>query len=269
MLLIDPGRAVASLPPDATLVPWLPRDFGGDASRAHAFLLGAASLDRMIPVLVKEFALIGVTRRISASLPMLILSGAARAIAAGSITVGQIVPDRVSLVMRQSGPVTKHLGGAVRFARQSVAVSFLRRCVSDPAALAAIEAVVAHPIGQTRQPPADANERLLWLGRQLMVHALAIFPQASQREGPHGADVQQLLIGWIAHTVPTKVTPASDAPPPSSLSSVAQIVQAVENALPELPADISAQAQTLLDASKDGIPFCEECAKAAMGLLGV
>jgi hypothetical protein len=252
MLLIDPGRAVASLPPDAPLVPWLPRDFGGDASRAHAFLLGAATLDRIIPVLVKEFALIGVTRRISASLPMLILSEAARAIAAGSITVGQIVPDRVSLVMRQSGPVTKHLGGAVRFARQSVAVSFLRRCVSDPAALAAIEAVVAHPIGQTRQPPADADERLLWLGRQLMVHA-------------------QLLIGWIAHTVPTKVTPASDAPPPPppSLSLVAQIVQTVENALPELPADISAQAQTLLDASKDGIPFCEECAKAAMGLLGV
>ena len=74
------------------------------------------------------------------------------------------------------------------------------------------------------------------LGRQLMVHALALFPQVSQREGPHGADVQQLLIGWIAHTVPTKVTPASDAPPPPSLSSVAQIVQTVENALPELPA---------------------------------
>jgi hypothetical protein len=33
--------------------------------------------------------------------------------------------------------------------------------------------------------------------------------------------------------------------------------------LPDLPDYVSAQAQTLIDAATEGVPFCEECARAA------
>jgi hypothetical protein len=38
--------------------------------------------------------------------------------------------------------------------------------------------------------------------------------------------------------------------------------------LPDPPAELSPQAQTLIEAAKDGTPFCEECARRAAELAG-
>src|SRR5271157_3295921 len=98
MLLIDPHQSIASWPADAAPVPYFFRDFGGDALRIANFLTRAMSLERLIPLLLTEFAFSGYPPKLAAALPVLIVAEAARAIADGSIKVGQAVPDAAVLV---------------------------------------------------------------------------------------------------------------------------------------------------------------------------
>ena len=94
-----------------------------------------------------------------------------------------------------------------------------------------------------------------WLANQLMLRKLGLFPIRG--------DVSVLRLAWIEER-PITTIEATDAPPaPARAPPPPPPVLASLPAIPDLPDDISAQAQTLMDAADSGVPFCEECAKAA------
>jgi hypothetical protein len=261
MLLIDPRQSVASLPAHTPLVPFILQDFGGDVLKVAGFLAGAASLERLVPLLLKELSVSGHPPRHGGALPMLILADAARAIARGSIQVARAVPDTVALIFQESLAAVKRYDEAVRFATARTAANFLTKCLRSPEALPAFVSAFGHPGAYSKPPPTDPEALVTLLADLLARRELALIQM--------GADERQLRIVWVSRQPPSAVTPPAPPPPPPIFAAVTQIIQAAENALPDLPAEISAQAQTLMDAATDGVPFCEECAKAAMGLLGV
>jgi hypothetical protein len=59
----------------------------------------------------------------------------------------------------------------------------------------------------------------------------------------------------------TKPQSAAPAPAPAAARAPAAAPAPAPAAGPEL--DVAAMVQVLLDAARDGVPFCEECAKAA------
>lgn len=74
-------------------------------------------------------------------------------------------------------------------------------------------------------------------------------------------------IGESARFSIESMGPAAAAPPPPThAASPAPRSAPTEAAEPSFRADVDAPllAATLKDASKDGVPFCEECARAAM-----
>lgn len=59
----------------------------------------------------------------------------------------------------------------------------------------------------------------------------------------------------------TKPQAAAPAPAPAAARAPAAAPAPAPAAAPEL--DVAAMVQVLLDAARDGVPFCEECARAA------
>ena len=257
MLLIDPRQTIASIPAHASLVPFIVRDFDGDALRIANDLLHAAPLERLIPVLLKELAETGHAPKLPVSLPMLILSQAAREIAQGTIKLGFMLPEKLDF--RVGSSVEKHYGHALRFANARAAQDFVRRWSGVAEWQMAFAGALAHPRAAASQAPAGPD-LVNWVATLFMTHKLGLFPI--------GSDLGCLRFAWISHQAMTKTQIAAPPPAPAA-SPVPQIVQSVASTLPDLPAEISAQAQTLIDAAQSGVPFCEECAKAAAALLGV
>ena len=265
MLLIDPGRTATSLRPDAAPVPYVPRDFRGQVTRVAGFLSRVIAVERLLPVLLQEFAQMAAgTRRISASSPGVMLLEAAQAIAQGEMRVGQKLPASVTVIYRDTEEMIVRAEQCVHFPRERIAVDFLKLLLRDPVSGKALTRA-ARDAGDTATMPeaGQASDFAAWLAERLMKRKLALLPFA---EGAHQIRIGKLRLVRIRHRVPTALKPDTSPPPPPSAPA---IVQPMRTALPEAPPDISAQAQTLMDAARNGIPFCEECARAAAGLLGV
>ncbi|MSO99511.1 MAG: hypothetical protein EXR07_00445 [Acetobacteraceae bacterium] len=254
MLLIDPGRTVASLRSDAAPSPYFPRIFRGDPLEAGFFLTRAANLETLVPLLLTELRLLGTIQRLSPSLPVLVLQEAARAVARGLIQVGVSLPNEAILIFRHDDAVARRDDGSVRFPGLVVASAFMARCLGNPVSRTAVDATLKHPRGARHQLPNGADSLAAWLASLLLRRELGLFPANGDKGG--------LRLAWIDHQGTSTITVPPEPPPPPP-SVVAQIIQAVENALADLPADISAQAQTLIDAAEAGVAFCEECARAA------
>jgi hypothetical protein len=254
MLVINPGWGVTSERQDGAPFPYVLKDFRGQADRAAEFLSRSTSLDWLVLVLLQEIGGLSEVSRIPGSRPSSILEEAARWIAQGAIRVAESLRGTAELVFLASEPRARDLGQGVRFAKATVAVRFLGRCLVDPAARTAVDAAVAFHPDANQRPPVGASGLEPWLVNQLMLRRLGLFPV-------HG-DVGVLRLAWIEHSTVTRLEP-SPPPPPPPPPAVAQIIQTIASTMPDLPAEVSAQAQTMLDAAVDGVPFCEECAKAA------
>jgi hypothetical protein len=74
-------------------------------------------------------------------------------------------------------------------------------------------------------------------------------------------------VAWLEHGLPSgssvslAPSPVAAAQPPPSAAPM--------SVLPDPPAVLSPQAQTLIEAAQNGTPFCEECARRAAELAGV
>lgn len=202
MLLIDPGKGVISVRQDAAPVPYVLKDFGGQALRANAYLSRSTRGDLLAPLLIRELTNRGDVNRIGASRPALILEEVAHLVARGSIEVGERLPNTVTAVFRVGDPSSRDPGQAVRFAREDVAVDFQKRYLGAADAVTAITAALAHPKNARREKPADANTRDLWLVRLLMARQLGLFPIV--------ADLSLLRFAWIDSVPPANILP----PPP-------------------------------------------------------
>jgi hypothetical protein len=193
-------------------------------------------------------------QRIRVSLPMLILAEAADAVARGSIAVAQPAIKPATLVFLGSQPTARRDDDAVRFVRQQTAVDYLRPFLGKPATRQAIDAAIGYPGGGNRPPPSTTDSLLVWLAAQLVSRRLGLFPLPGIAGG--------LRIAWIDRQAPTRADPPPAAAPPPAPPPPPP-VQTAANPLPDLPDYVSAQAQTLIDAATEGVPFCEECARAA------
>ena len=260
MLLIDPGRIVLSLRPDEAPFPYARRDFRGQPARAGRFLAQAAGVERWLPVLTRELAQLADVQRLRASLPAMLLAEAARALARGAIVVGQRIPEDAAVRWRGAEDVPPGVAEEVRFAGEAVAKRALDRWLLDPDSRAAVESARRDPRMAEWAVPAGDSEAASWLALGLATRRLALVVL--------GEDTGALRLVRVEHRLPTR-REAEEAALPAGPPALDRIVQAVRTTLPSLPADISAQAQTLLDAARNGVPFCEECARAAAGLLGV
>ena len=230
------------------------------------FLSRAIAVERLLPVLLQEFAQMAAgTRRISASSPGVMLLEAAQAIAQGEMRVGQKLPASVTVIYRDTEEMTVRAEQCVYFPRERIAVDFLRHLLRDPASGEALTRA-ARDAGDTATMPeaGQASDFAAWLAERLMKRKLALLPFA---EGAHQIRIDKLRLVRVRHRVPTALKPDTSPPPP--LPSLPPIVHTAQTALPELPPEVSAQARTLMEAAQNGIPFCEECARAAAGLLGV
>lgn len=87
--------------------------------------------------------------------------------------------------------------------------------------------------------------------------------------GPEGFVRLLAHLGGVA--LPLQGLPEPPAPEAPAMPSLPDIpALPAFPALPGLPGlDELAQAAALLEAARDGLPFCEECAKAAAGMLGL
>jgi hypothetical protein len=254
MLVVNPGGGVTSECQDGALFPYVLKDFRGQAGRAREFLTRSTSLDWLVLVLLQEIGGLHDVARVSDSRPASIVEEAARWIAQGRIPVAESLRGTADLVFSPSDPRARDFGQGVRFARKTVAVDFLGRCLVDPAARTAVDAALAFRPDADRQSPADASGLEARLANQLMLRRLGLFPV-------HG-DTGVLRIAWIEHSrLSSAEAPATPAPRPRPI--VAQIMHPMLSTMPDLPDEMSAQARTIKQASVHGVPFCEECARAA------
>ena len=257
MLIIDPERGVTSSRVDAALFPYVLMDFRGQALKASIFLARATNMDRLAPLLLKELFALSEVSQIGSTRPALILEEAARWVANGAIPVAQTLRDDTRLVVWTDALKQADAGLAVRFADVSIARDFVRRWLKDPAARADIEAMLASQQDPGLKPPVTAGALEGWIAEKLMARLLGFFPV--------NGDAGVLRLSWIAHNILVAIEPPAPPPPPPP-PPAAPIVLSSQSTLPDLPAEISAQAQTMMDAAAAGVPFCEECARAAAAL---
>jgi hypothetical protein len=255
MLLIDPDRAISSVRQDSAPFPYVLKDFRGQARVASLFLARSGSLDRLLPLLIGEIAGFGEMARIASWRPASILDDAARWMECGAIQVAERVPDTPRLLFWTNQPTVRDLPDRVRFARKEVAAEFLRRRLADPHAREAIDAAVAARSDTDHQPPADESGFQTWLANQLMIRRLGLFPV--------NGDISSLRLCWITEPTLARIEPATAPAAPPQAQAMARIIQTMLSTMPDLPAELTPQAQTLIKAAADGTPFCEECAKAA------
>lgn len=134
------------------------------------------------------------------------------------------------------------------FGTPSAAAAFLRHFAHDPFAVRGLHSVLARlgPATSIHEMPDQWIERLaqhLAAGRVAVVEQVPRAPagESSEVKGP---------------------SPAS-MPPPPRRAETPQSAPEQDKSTFAHTSDEEAQAQALVDAAKNGTPFCEECAKAA------
>ena len=135
-----------------------------------------------------------------------------------------------------------------------------------------LEAALEHPAGShyAREPAGSAGAMPSG-DAALVQRASTLLARRALALLPHDLSRRRLRVAWLEHGLPSAPTagssvslaqsPVAAAPPPPSAGPM--------SVLPEPPAVLSPQAQTLIEAAKNGTPFCEECARRAAELAGV
>jgi hypothetical protein len=204
--------------------------------------------------------------------PAGVIDAGERAIANGLIEVACALPDAVVLTFNRHQPTASHGFDAVKFATLTIAADFLTAVLQEKDNKVALEAALEHPAGShyAREPAGSAGSMpggdaalVQRASRLLARRALALLP--------HDLSRRRLRVAWLEHGLPSAPTagssvslapsPVAAAPPPPSAGPM--------SVLPDPPAVLSPQAQTLIEAAKNGTPFCEECARRAAEVASV
>ncbi len=193
-----------------------------------------------------------------------------RAIADGRVEVASALPGPVTLTFDKDQASVPHGFEAVMFANAIVAAEFLSDILRTADNMTALQAALADPAGQRYEGTASAGrpagagamsvgatslvQRTALL---LAIRVLVLLPVDLSR--------RRLRVAWLEHRVPSvAATDSAGSPAPMrAASSPPPQPAGPMSVLPDPPTELSPQAQTLIEAAKNGTPFCEECARAA------
>jgi hypothetical protein len=203
MLLIDPAWGVTSARHETAPLPYVLREFRNQPIRAGAYLTNFASLDSLVPTLLREMSGHCDIRQLTDARPSRIVEEVGRWVATGTIQVAQSLRGPVRLIFQGGAPKVRDLGQGVRFVGHPMAEAFLKQCLRDPAAQTAVNAALAVQTVGGEQAPADPDALASFLASQVTVRRLGLFPV--------GADLNVLRLAWIDNNT---ATPADVPPPP-------------------------------------------------------
>jgi hypothetical protein len=278
VLFIDRRGKISSVPEAHIPVPFVLENFRHDLWRVRAlfapYRYDLSFIQAMADELTRGFH--AVPRALP--YPDGVIDAGERAIAGEQIAVARALPDGVALSFDPQQPSTPHWSDAVVFPSFAVAVDFLSVVLRNTDNASALGAALDGPAGEMYAGMA--------VGGQTSADVAALPPSAGallQRAAwpltrrylgllPRDPSRRRLRIAWLERRVPGVAAAASDGslaptraaspppppPPPAGPMSV----------LPDPPAELTPQAQTLIEAAKNGTPFCEECARRAAELAG-
>ena len=265
VLFIDGRRQVWSVREKDVPVPYVREYFRHDLMSVGMLFVTYRNDSAFIQALTDE--LVDTLGFVSWALPYPtgVLDAGERAVADEQIVVGAALASVVTVSFDADQPTAPHGFDAVMFASQPVAVDLLADVLKDADNRSAFEAALGHPAGRHTMQAGSAgaapgNDELAQRAALLLAQrSLVLLPRDLWRK--------QLRLAWLEHQVPTievvdapgPVTPVRVVPPP---------LPGPMSVLPDPPDELSPQAQTLIEAAKNGIPFCEECARRAAELAG-
>jgi hypothetical protein len=258
VLLIDQNSHAQSISPHDVAVPFVREWFAHDVIGARAFLDWQPHDLAFVTAIVEELRRCLAAPENNLPYPHALIEAAARAIADGLIGVATALPVNATLSFDAGGPSAPYGPGAIMFGNPQAAEAFVLTALRTPKHQAAFADALRHPFA-TRQGQGDRQSGgaalHLRLAGLLLTRQLALLPSSGSR--------QMLRLVWAEHAAP----PAPPAPPPPPSSQAAAPSSPPppppQSTLPVAPADVSSQAQALIDAAQDGTPFCEECARRA------
>jgi hypothetical protein len=208
--------------------------------------------------------------------PARLIDEAARAVTRGRFQIAVELAGRIDVVFDPTRGYERPGFDVVAFASRSVAAVFLSDQLLDDANASAFSAALLHPasawhsgiagvgtgLGSDQPGLVGRVAPLLWL-RYLILQ-------------PAGLSQRRFRLLWADRSAPvTTIADAAAAPdPPQHRQGVApaasrRVTAAASRAdslLPDPPDSITPQAQTLIDAARNGTPFCEECARRAAAM---
>ena len=204
--------------------------------------------------------------------PAGVIDAGERAITNGLIEVASALPDAVALTFNRDQPTASHGFDAVIFTTPTIAAEFLTAVLKGKDNKVALEAALEYPAGsQHVREPAGSAGAMPGGDAALVQRASTLLTRRALVLLPHDLSRRRLRVAWLEHGVPSAPTagssvslapsPVTAAQPPPSAAPM--------SVLPDPPAVLSPQAQTLIEAAKNGTPFCEECARRAAELAGV
>lgn len=277
MLLVDARQHLRSLRNTDVFVPITEQYLGHREADIAAWLRDLSRGPGFRAALTEELSrALGTAARLAWSHAL--IDAVARVIAGGLVRVAATLPLPASIAFDAADSWGQPSHRVVRFPNAEAALAFLLVAWQDAANQQALRAALqwreaAAVIDGVRQ---ELKGGLPGLTRGaarlddldewrdviilLLVRRLLVLSPANLAR-------QQFRLVWLQHA-PVRPVPA-DAPvvAPLALPSLTDLIEDIASTIPDAPPDLSAQALALIDASKNGLPFCEECMKAAKGLL--
>jgi hypothetical protein len=214
-----------------------------------------------------------------------LIAATAREIAAWRIQVGSLLPEPPALVFDGQASWGDSFASVV-FPSVAAASTFVGSLRTESRAIAAIDSAIAHEaapasvrLGRASRPAAatPGSERTLdevagllaagvlvllppgWMAFECRPLTLRLAWRRQMTAGNSAATYRRdraqpaTAARPRLRAVPSRSQPSPSLPPPPTLRSI----------LPKAPPSNSPQAETLIIAAILGIPFCEECARAA------
>jgi hypothetical protein len=213
------------------------------------------------------------------------IAATAREIAAWRIQVGSLLPESPALIFDGHAPWGDSFADVV-FPSLAAASTFVRSLRTESRAIAALDSAIAHEAapasfrlgrGPRRAAETPGSERtwdevagLLAAGVLLLVPPgwMAFecrpltFRLAWRRGATAGKPAAKNKRNTAQPAAPARLR-FRTSPPRSQPSPSLPIPATLRSILPKAPSSNSRQAETLIAAANSGIPFCEECARAA------
>jgi hypothetical protein len=266
LLLTDSRRHVTSVTERAAPAPFLCLRFSSVDS-VLAYLASFRDDGWLVRALQSEMRISTGSIPVGAPHPARLINAVARAVTRGQFKIAVELADRIHVLFDPIRGYERPGFDVVAFPSRPVVAAFLSDQLQEGATAAAFTAALLHPataqysgvagIGTQRgsdEPGlVERITALLWL-RCLVLQ-------------PEGQSWLRFRLLWADRSAPVTAIPDAAAKPDplQPRRSVAAVSRAVRP-LPDPPDGISPQAQTLIDAARNGTPFCEECARYAAAM---
>ena len=269
LLLIDKHRRVWSTAPHKVGVPFVHERLHNNEASARALFAAWWTDFQFIQALREELHRCLGSMSLSQPGPDGLIDTGMRAIANGMIDVASALPDDVVVTFDEARSYDWYRLKAVVFASPGMA-DHISRILDTQKNRHAFEAALEHPMGQRHamasplqdvtsrfsRPAAGSNPLAARIAGLLAMRLLALVPYDPAR--------RRLRLVWADHKPAPAPAASSPAPAPQrSTSAPAPSSNAPASVLPDDPDELSPQAQALIEAAEQGVPFCEECARLA------